>query len=154
MHTDSDDNSESQSFESSFISFLFFSCLWAHVCLSVCKNAVHFVPMKGWCVVEGPEVCYTLENGQAQSRIPDLSSSPSSLALCCHGMSPWVTVSLATGCLLRSRGDAERLVEGGKGGGGCDIGGNSHMSYKSKVNNFQPLLTKCLCPHSLPHPSR
>lgn len=66
--------------------------------------------------MEGPEVCYTLENGQGQSRISDPSSSPSSLTLGCHGMSPRVTVSLATGCFLRSEGDAGRLVEGGEGG--------------------------------------
>ena len=85
--------------------------------------------LKGQCVGEGPEVRCTPESGQGQSRISDPSSRPSSLALCCHGMSPWVTVfpgqrkPCEEAALLRSEGDAERLVEGGEegvvvGGGG------------------------------------
>lgn len=117
MHADSDDNSESQNSESFlFLSLSSLAC--EHTFVPLWVKVSCFVSMKGWCVVEGPEVCYTPENGQAQSRIPDLSSSPSSRAPRCHRMSPWVTVSLATCCLLRFRGDAERLAEGGKGGGG------------------------------------
>lgn len=111
------------------LSCLFFSLLvYRLVRLCACKNAQSLcalcacVSTMGRRVVEGPEVCHTPENGQGQSSISDPSSSPSSFTLCCHGMSRWVTVSLATGCFLRSEGDAGRLVDGGGRGwgrGGC-----------------------------------
>lgn len=140
------------------VSCLFFSLLvYGLARLPVCKNAPLLcafcacVSTMGRRVVEGPEVCHTLENGQGQSSISDPSSSPSSFTLCCHGMSRWVTVSLATGCFLRCEGDAGRLAEGGERKGGAGAGGgvvflgwNSLMSYTSRVNNFQPLLATCL----------
>lgn len=88
------------------VRFLLLLCVfWCmHVCLSVCRNVPLFcafglcVSLKGQRVGEGPEVRCTLENGQGPKlHLP--SSHPSSLTLGCHGMSPWVTVSLATKAL-------------------------------------------------------
>lgn len=85
---------------------VYFMC----VCVCVYEGVV--------CFAEGPEVCSTLETGGGQNRIPDPSYSPSSLTLCCHGMSPRVMVSLATGCFLHSEGDAG---QGGREGGGQKV---------------------------------
>lgn len=74
------------------------------------------------CAEAGPKVRLTLENRQDQSHIPNPPSHPASFTLRCHGISPRVTVSLATkarsgGCIVCSDGgEAERFAEGGEGG--------------------------------------
>lgn len=47
----------------------------------------------------------------AKAASPTLLSVPPPSPLCCHGMSPWVMVSLATGCFLHSEGDAGGLLK-------------------------------------------
>lgn len=154
MQADSDDNSESF-----FVPFLFFSCLWAHICHSVSKNAL-------LCVNEGVMCCgrarSLLHPGEWTGPKPHPRPFLQSL-LPCPALS-W-DVSVGDGF------PGNRLPSALQGwcGAACwrwqgrwwwwwwgvILGWNSHMSHKSKVNNFQPLLTKCLCPlPPPPHPSR
>lgn len=76
MHTDSDDNSESKFGTVSSVP----GCAWARTPALGHTLCVR-MSMKACCAAEGPEVCYTQEDGQGQSCIPDPSRSPSSLTL-------------------------------------------------------------------------
>lgn len=75
---------------------LFSPLFSSRLCVHACEDTHHYFAcvavrapsVTGWHMVEGPEVGYTLENGQGQSRIPKPSSSSSFLTLRCHKMSP------------------------------------------------------------------
>lgn len=78
---------------------------------------------------------------RAKAASPARLTVPPPSSLCCHGMSLWVMVSLATGCFLCSEGDAGGLLKVARGEGKREykviLGGGK--IYGSKVNNFQPL---------------
>lgn len=135
MHTDSDDNSESHSLGL----FILFWFLQAHAPARGCALCA-CMSMKVCCAAEGPEVCYT-QDGQGQSCIPGPSLSPSSLTL----MLSW-DVSVGDGfpgnrLLSVLRGWCGRLLKVVRGGGrrGYKVVMGGGESYRSKVNNFQPL---------------
>lgn len=109
MHTDSDDNSESQSF-GLFFPFWFLPARAPARGRAWCAC----MPMKACCAAERPEVCYT-QDGQGQSCIPGPSLSPSSLTL----MLSW-DVSVGDGfpgnrLLSVLRGWCGRFAEGCEG---------------------------------------
>lgn len=142
MQVDSDDNSES------FLFLSFSSLACERTFVTVSKNAL-------FCVNEGVTCC-----GRARSLLhpgewtgpktfpPVPPPVPCAVMGCLRGWRfPWQQAAFCASGVMRSgllKVAREVVVVG------VILGWNSHMSHKSKVNNFQPLLTKCLC--ALPPP--
>lgn len=139
------------------LSFLFFSCLCARMCVSLCVKMhccfVHFARVCQWrggVLWKGQRSVTPWRTDRAKAASPTLPPVPPP--------SPWAVM----GCLRGWRFPGNWLLSALRGwcraacwrwrgrGAQSDIGWNSHMSYMNKVNNFQPLLTTCLCFFSRP----
>lgn len=70
---------------------------------------------------------------RAKAASPAHLSLPPPSPLCCHGMSPWVMVSLATGCFLCSEGDAGGLLKVARGGGRRETGVQSDIGWRREL---------------------